>query len=55
MFCSPSPSSRSARGTCEVWRSCDKEPAMSDYVWTAAISLMLIGYLLYSLLKPEKF
>lgn len=28
---------------------------MSDYVWTSMICLVLIAYLLYSLLKPEKF
>jgi len=28
---------------------------MSDYVWTSLVSLLLLGYLLYALLKPEKF
>ncbi|WP_084178793.1 K(+)-transporting ATPase subunit F [Fimbriimonas ginsengisoli] len=28
---------------------------MSDYVWTGAVSLLLLIYLLYALLKPEKF
>jgi len=28
---------------------------MSDYLWTGLISLALLVYLLYALLKPEKF
>lgn len=30
-------------------------PAMSDYLWTSALTLLVLGYLLYALLKPEKF
>jgi K+-transporting ATPase KdpF subunit len=28
---------------------------MSDYLWTGMIALLLIVYLTYALLKPEKF
>jgi K+-transporting ATPase KdpF subunit len=28
---------------------------MSDYVWTGLVCLLLLIYLLYALLKPEKF
>ncbi|RYG37052.1 K(+)-transporting ATPase subunit F [bacterium] len=28
---------------------------MSDYVWTSALTLLLLGYLGYALLKPERF
>jgi len=28
---------------------------MSDYVWTSILTLLLLGYLIYALLKPEKF
>lgn len=32
-----------------------EEPPMSDYVWTSALTLLLLGYLVYALLKPERF
>jgi K+-transporting ATPase KdpF subunit len=32
-----------------------KEPAMIDYLWTGGVSLLLLVYLLYALLKPERF
>jgi len=28
---------------------------MSDYVWTSIVCLLLLIYLLYALIKPEKF
>jgi len=28
---------------------------MIDYIWTGVVALALIVYLLYALLKPEKF
>jgi len=28
---------------------------MSDYIWTGLICLLLLIYLLYALVKPEKF
>ncbi|RYG42607.1 potassium-transporting ATPase subunit F [bacterium] len=28
---------------------------MSDYVWTSALTLLVLVYLAYALLKPEKF
>jgi len=28
---------------------------MTDTVWLAAVTLMVLGYLLYALLVPEKF
>jgi len=28
---------------------------MSDAIWTSLLTLLLLGYLLYALLKPEKF
>jgi K+-transporting ATPase KdpF subunit len=36
-------------------RSSTGEPSMSDYIWTSIVSLLLLIYLLYALLKPEKF
>jgi len=36
-------------------KSCSELKKMSDYVWTGILSLILLGYLLYALLKPEKF
>ncbi len=30
-------------------------PSMSDYVWTSIVTLLLLIYLLYALIKPEKF
>ena len=32
-----------------------EELTMSDYIWTGAVSFLLLVYLLYALLKPEKF
>jgi K+-transporting ATPase KdpF subunit len=32
-----------------------EETPMSDYLWTGIVALGLIVYLLYALLKPEKF
>jgi K+-transporting ATPase KdpF subunit len=29
--------------------------SMSDLVWAGALVLLLLGYLLYALLKPERF
>ena len=40
---------------CEASRDYAEMLKMSDYIWTSVICLMLIAYLLYSLLKPEKF
>ncbi|MGV3618435.1 MAG: K(+)-transporting ATPase subunit F [Fimbriimonas sp.] len=28
---------------------------MSDYIWTSLLTLLLLGYLAYALLKPERF
>jgi len=28
---------------------------MIDYIWTGTIAFLLLVYLLYALLKPEKF
>jgi len=28
---------------------------MTDYVWTGVVCLLLIIYLVYALVKPEKF
>ncbi|CAN5600951.1 hypothetical protein BH11ARM2_BH11ARM2_28990 [soil metagenome] len=28
---------------------------MSDYLWTSVLTLCVLGYLVYALLKPEKF
>jgi len=28
---------------------------MSDYIWVSIVCLMLLIYLIYALLKPEKF
>jgi len=28
---------------------------MTDYVWTSVLTLLLLGYLLYALLRPERF
>lgn len=35
--------------------STSEETPMSDYLWTGLVALGLIVYLLYALLKPEKF
>ncbi len=31
------------------------EGPMTDTLWLGAVTLMLLGYLLYALLVPEKF
>jgi K+-transporting ATPase KdpF subunit len=31
------------------------EAAVSDTIWISVLTLMLLGYLLYALLAPEKF
>lgn len=36
-------------------KSSEGAPPMSDYIWTSFLTLLLLGYLLYALLKPEKF
>jgi len=28
---------------------------MSDYIWTTVVCLLVLVYLVYALLKPEKF
>ncbi|MBZ5590288.1 MAG: K(+)-transporting ATPase subunit F [Acidobacteriia bacterium] len=28
---------------------------MGDYLWTGVVVLLLLGYLVYVLLKPERF
>jgi len=28
---------------------------MNDYLWTGAVALLLLAYLTYVLLKPQKF
>ncbi|HWD38476.1 MAG TPA: K(+)-transporting ATPase subunit F [Fimbriimonas sp.] len=28
---------------------------MSDYIWTSVVSILVLLYLLYALIKPEKF
>jgi K+-transporting ATPase KdpF subunit len=28
---------------------------MSDYLWTSIVSFLVLIYLLYALIKPEKF
>jgi len=28
---------------------------MTDYIWTGLVSLLLLVYLTYALIKPEKF
>jgi K+-transporting ATPase KdpF subunit len=28
---------------------------MGDYLWTSVVALLLLGYLTYVLLQPEKF
>jgi len=28
---------------------------MSDYIWTSIVTLLVLIYLLYALVKPEKF
>lgn len=38
-----------------VARTFEEKPSMSDYIWTSAVCVLLIAYLLYSLLRPEKF
>ena len=40
---------------CAGSRGCKEARKMSDYIWTSVICLALVGYLLYSLHKPEKF
>jgi K+-transporting ATPase KdpF subunit len=32
-----------------------RRPKMMDYLWTGAVALLLLVYLLYALLKPERF
>ena len=36
------------------WRN-SNEVAMSDYLWTGIVAFGLMIYLLYALIKPEKF
>jgi K+-transporting ATPase KdpF subunit len=43
----------SARGTSALAKDCERQ--VIDYLWTGAVSLLLLIYLLYALLKPEKF
>jgi K+-transporting ATPase KdpF subunit len=31
------------------------ETAMIDYIWTGLIAALLLAYLLYALLRPERF
>jgi K+-transporting ATPase KdpF subunit len=39
---------------CAAARNCEGAE-MADYVWTGLIALLLLAYLLYALLKPERF
>lgn len=40
---------------CAVASDFEGVRAMSDYVWTTILTLGLLGYLVYALLRPEKF
>ena len=41
---------------CAAVKSCDgKRPTMIDYIWTLIVAALLFGYLLFALLKPERF
>lgn len=39
---------------CEAATHCE-ETSMTDYIWTGLVAFLLLVYLLYALLKPEKF
>jgi K+-transporting ATPase KdpF subunit len=32
-----------------------EEISMLDYIWTGAVALLLLVYLIYAMLKPERF
>jgi K+-transporting ATPase KdpF subunit len=36
-------------------RNSRKMGRMIDYVWTGVVCVLLLAYLVYALLKPEKF
>lgn len=42
-------------GLCPRLRQALEERAMIDYIWTGLVALLLLGYLLFALLKPERF
>ena len=42
------------RSTCAAATGFE-EIEMIDYIWTGLVSLLLLVYLLYALLKPERF
>jgi K+-transporting ATPase KdpF subunit len=44
---SPSPARTAAKSF--------EESTMTDTVWLSAVTLMVLGYLFYALLVPEKF
>ena len=39
---------------CAPATNCE-ETDMIDYIWTGLVAFLLLVYLLYALLKPEKF
>lgn len=40
---------------CTAAKSCVEAPSMSDYLWAGVLTILLLVYLLYAMLKPEKF
>jgi K+-transporting ATPase KdpF subunit len=52
---SPSGSSWRRRSTSAGANASEAGFRMSEYVWTSALTLALLGYLVYALLKPERF
>ena len=36
-------------------RSCAGRTKVIDYIWTGGVSLLLLVYLVYALLRPERF
>ena len=40
---------------CAAATSCEEDGSMFDYIWTGVAALLLLGYLLYALLRPERF
>ncbi len=40
---------------CAAATNCEETRSMIDYLWTGLVAALLLVYLLYALLKPEKF
>jgi K+-transporting ATPase KdpF subunit len=38
-----------------IWKARAKEPMNTEYIISGIIAVLLLGYLTYAMLKPERF